>query len=245
MRRKKELKGYFGATAFLLGLFLVGGCVLIPYYRYYDNAQKAYKANDFDTATLELVKSLKENPKFEDAALLLRTVAPLAYEKHEKKVEELENRQDWEGALVEYDIIQGLVEKVKSLGGDYPVVDVSGRRTKALENAAEVHYSKGASLLQSERFLEAETEFKRSLDFVPNYKDARALAEQARNQANLKAAEEHYSKGTSLLKEERFFEAADEFNASLKFVPKYKDAEALAMQAKEKGNLKAAEEHYQ
>jgi TolB-like protein len=119
-------------------------------------------------------------------------------------------------------------------------VDVGERRRQAAEKAAEVHYAKGIEYMESEKFDQAAGEFSRSLGFIPGYKDAQMLWDQARNQANLRAAEENYKRGVAFIDEKKFKEAAIALRTAQTYVPGYKDSQTLYEQAKKEATRRIA-----
>ena len=173
----------FTLSVLSVALLFLGGCSAMEYTfteygEAYKTAEDCYSVGDLDGAVENSIASLSRKPNYEKADRLLREVAPRAYQRHEEKAREYENRADWDGALTEYDTLLALAERVSYLRGDYPTIDtqkIIGRREEAIRNIAETHYSKGVSLMDSGSHREAAQEFKECQYWSPAYKDAQSL----------------------------------------------------------------------
>ena len=180
----------------LVTLLFLWGCATLEYtFTEYGGAYKraveSYKVGDLDGAVRNLVISLTKKPNYEKASLLLKEVAPKAYEKHKNKAIEHEQKEEWDEAVAEYDALLGLAKMVSSLGSDYPKINVQAyaeRREIAVQSAAEAHYKRGISLMEEGEYKKAAKEFKRSLEFVPGYKNAESLYVKSREKALVRVA---------------------------------------------------------
>ena len=106
------------------------------------------------------------------------------------------------------------------------------------------HYEKGKELANQDRLRDASQEFKESLTFVPDFKDAKLLEKKYVNLANQKDALKHYEKGKELANQDRLRDASQEFKESLTFVPDFKDAKSLEKKYENLANNTDAKEHY-
>jgi len=159
---------------------------LTEYGMSYKKAEDRYNAEDYDGAVENLVDSLSSKPNYKKASSLLEEVAPKAYEEHENKAKEFENRTEWEGAIVEYDALLAIAERVSYLRGNYPEIDTQTyieKRKGAVLNIAEAYYIKGVSLMNSGKYREATDEFRNCENWVPGYKDAELLCRESRAKA--------------------------------------------------------------
>jgi len=206
---------------------------LFPAIQYRD-AKKAYTAGNYDKAVTLLAERLRRTPKHKKSIELLLTVLPIAYERHNSAAEDAELRQDWDEAIKEYIAISKLSREIRSLPPvmkpktkppkrvQWPTLDIAVKHRDAIQNAADVHYDRGMSLMESGKGKEAATEFMTAHRYIPNYKDARTFA-----------AEAHYRKGTEMRGQSNFKEAAVEFRSVAQYVRAYKDASSLYTECRE------------
>ncbi len=181
--RIKMRRILFIARIITISATIFGCAALTKYGMYYKEAEKSYKQGDYDKAVSNSVASLKEKPDYEKSIALLNEAAPLAYEEHKTSAEKQEAMRNWDGAVHEYRIIEHLVNLVSSVGRDFPTIDVSSKREKACQNAAESHYQQGLSFLNTGQSKDAAVEFRRAKEFVPSYKDCETLYTKARQEA--------------------------------------------------------------
>lgn len=94
-------------------------------------------------------------------------------------------------------------------------------------------YEEGTTLLEQEKYQDAEAKFKEIKNFDPNFKDSKDLADIA-------FMEPLYSKGLKAMDVQHYREAYDYFDQVMKRRVDYKDAKALKSQALEKGTYTIA-----
>ena len=177
----------------LVTLLFLSGCASMKYAfteygMAYKEAETAYAAGNLDGAVRNLVVALSAKPDYTEAGVLLREIAPKAYEMHENRAQGYTN---WDSVIAEYADLLALAENVASLGGNYPTIDaqsIKQKRDYAVQKAAEAHYSQGIALMEAGRYKEAAAEFKETQHFVLGYKDAEALYSASRTAAIKKIA---------------------------------------------------------
>lgn len=227
---------------------LVASCAsFMEYGKLEDRARKNYLEGDFDSSVFTVVKSLKIEPTYDKAQELVKDVFPKAVDAHIEKINQLKDSNEkfkWDGIVSEY---TKLIELNKAAGSlppltikktkeaiKFEIKDYSVDLSTAKTNAAEAHYQEGVLLSKSgtstrER---AAKEFTIANKYVPNYKDAMALA-----------AEGYYKEGLNLIKQHGVDiqkQAAKEFKTAMSFVPDYKDSAALYEKARKAGVKRVA-----
>ena len=173
-------------------LLFLCGCAgidyLADYGQAYKKAEECYKIGDLDGAVKNCIFALSTKSDHKKASFLLKELLPKAYESHMNKAKIY---TDWDSVIAEYDAIMALSERVSSLKGTYPTIDVqeiAKRREYAVQKAAEAHYNKGISLMERGGYKQAVTEFKECQHFVPGYKDAELLYSKSRAAATTRIA---------------------------------------------------------
>ena len=176
----------------LNSLFVCAGCA---YKTYYKNATAAYNSGNYDHAVYMSVNALKAKPDYPEALELLRTAAPLAYERHISRAEDNEKLRNYDAAVGEYKAIEKLASAIASVRSDIIVEGVPNKKASASRNAAEAHYMEGLTLLQegearrdNEKLKAAAIKFRKAHEFVPGYKDSRSLYDKARKGAMIRVA---------------------------------------------------------
>lgn len=204
----------------------------------YKDGKKAYEMGQNDEALRLLVIKLRKDNDHKDAVALYKVVLPLVIDKHQKNAQDYEARADWDKAFAEYEILNGISEMTSSIAPleetkvdgkkikmpvTVQIIDVSAQRDNVITNAAEAHYQKGISFMQtigsSGRVV---TEFEAARKYIPDYKDSRELC-----------AESLYRDGADLLAKKDHKNAVMKFRRCQEYIPGYKDAVALAEQAKQ------------
>jgi len=93
-------------------------------------------------------------------------------------------------------------------------------------------YLEGERLVGDHHYREAAAAFERALSFVPNFRDAAALALHYSDLANREDARRFYIKGERLMDRQDFDQAAQAFDQADHFVPGFRNARALAERAR-------------
>jgi len=166
----------------------------------YRQAKKQYESGNLDQALKLNVESLQLKSSYVKAQDLLKQVYPKAVEKREIAVLRLRESDDeykWDKLVEQYTALTDIQTAMASLPQlihpktlqvyKYEPRDYSAPLKESKTNAAEFHYQKAYTLMQTSALpdvqKEAAREFKLAMGFVPNYKDSRALYESARKLA--------------------------------------------------------------
>lgn len=184
-------------------LNLTSSCALLTKYgRVTGRARNHHQKGEFDQAVFDAVEALHFKPDYEKAQTILIQAFPEAIESLEAQVGQLKSQSaQFRGDVTAHErkqivtIYETLirlntaVEEVlpllqnSSLDVDFKDyhAELQNARTrfeKARNEAADMHYQKGTILMQQgglENNRRAVDEFKQTLQFVPNYKDAETL----------------------------------------------------------------------
>ncbi len=106
-----------------------------------------------------------------------------------------------------------------------------------LEKEAEKAYTRALEALEEKDYEDAEHSFRKSVRFVPNYKDALDQAVKSRRLAEEAVALDHYSSAKQHSEQGNYLSAYEEFRAALDRVPNFRDAAVLMEEALEKGSF--------
>ncbi|SHM96082.1 hypothetical protein SAMN05444266_11566 [Chitinophaga jiangningensis] len=154
------------------------------------SGEKLYNKGRYDEAVLTFVKKLQKRPNDTKALQLLPAAYDHSLQQHEEKVSQLlrsNNELKWESVRAEYRSMQHLYNAIKSSPAALKVVqpkDYTSAITGAQENAAEVRYDRGTQLLDNgdkASARQAYDEFAAAEKLVPNFRDVKALKEEAYN----------------------------------------------------------------
>ncbi len=204
----------------------------------YKDAKEAYTNGQYDAALRLLVIKLRKDNDHKDAIALFKTVVTLVIDKHQKAAQEHETRKDLDKAFEEYETLVRVNEMLSSITPieetkvdgkkvkqpiAMPKIDVSAQRENVINLAAEAHYQKGVTFMQtvgnSERVV---AEFDAARKYLADYKDCRELS-----------AETLYRDGVDLNAKKDFKAAVMKLRRCQEYMPGYKDAAPLAEQAKQ------------
>lgn len=182
-------------------LLLLGCAALTQYGRLEREARQHYQRGDYDQAVFKCAASLKTNPQYDKAQLLIRDAFRAAVNMHQDMIQQLESsggKFKWDRIASEYEALVKLNQTIKSLP---TLVDKKTRRLIRFElgdyaealaetktNAAEAHYQEGLRLSQKKGVdfqKQAAKEFKAAQQFRPDYKDS-ARRYQSCRQAGIK-----------------------------------------------------------
>ncbi len=204
----------------------------------YKDAKKAYEMGQNDEALRLLVIKLRKDNDHQDAIALFKLVLPLVIDKHQKTAQDYESRKDWDNAFNEYEILGKVSSDISSITPleetkiegkkvkkpiEMPKIDVRAQRENVINNAAEAHYQKGVSFMQTIGSSgRAVAEFDAARKYIPDYKDCRDLCAAAL-----------YRDATDLLAKKDYKNAVMKFRRCQEYIPGYKDSATLAEQAKQ------------
>ncbi|MDP6967451.1 MAG: CsgG/HfaB family protein [Candidatus Marinimicrobia bacterium] len=185
--------------------FLLTGCAMFTAYGQLErSARDSYQRGDYDEAVYDCAQSLRINPSYEKAQLLIQDAFRAAVIDHETTLGQLHNSEDkfrWDRIVSEYEALERLNRVIKQL----PILRLEGRSEiiefdvkhyfdpleEAKQIAAEVHYNEGvtySSLEGIDNKKKAAKEFKTSLRFVAGFKDSAEKYETMRLEAILRIA---------------------------------------------------------
>jgi hypothetical protein len=149
-----------------------------------------YRAGDYDGATYDAARSLRENPGYDKAQALLQDAFRAAVNHHGDRVRELQAsaaKFRWDDIVVEYRALVDLNRTIRDLpfmpnkylpGGALTIQtqDYSDALGAACTQAAQAHYEEGDALSASsdepDIQKQAALQFQKAQEYVPGYKDA-------------------------------------------------------------------------
>ena len=193
MKSRIILIGIFVIVAMLLAT----GCAMFSNYgKLEKSARDNYAEGRYDTAVFECAKSLKLNPKYEKAQILIQDAFKAAANTHENRIRELNlspGKFKWDDIVYEYETLIKINQLIKELPNlkvkktkeiiKFKTTDYTKELADAKTNAAEAHYQEGLTLSKREGIdiqKQAAKEFKSAEHFCPGYKDAASLYEKCR-----------------------------------------------------------------
>ena len=166
-------------------------------------SEKYFQSQQFDLAVKEAIRALMIKPDFERAQEALTLALPAFLRDYDTKISRLKETNltfigdnsvsDWQNIVKEYEflvqsrdqllnlppVINKNDKKIEFSIPDYysNLLEAKGTLSKMKESAAEQHYLEGLKLMKTGNIndsKQAAKEFKKSLSFVPDYKDATA-----------------------------------------------------------------------
>ena len=189
-------------------------------------ASKAYRqANSEFSTTLSFM-----NPYKDAASLALESghLADLAdakqYYNQAKQAVQQHRHRDAAIAFAKADGFIPNYRDARQLAGKYKQI--------ADQEDALAYYQKGDALAQSHQYRAAAQAFNQSLSFVPGFRDAYEQARHYTDLANREDAGRYYARAMDLMDEQAFGRAAQAFEQADRIVPGFRDAEAMANQAR-------------
>lgn len=159
----------------------------------YRDGERALEAGDYVSAASLAIDALDKNAEFEEARSLLSRAFNQGTARWEAAVSDLESS----GEQFAYDSIYPLYEKLEALhstvgdsmhGADFDVERYADRIADAREKAADAHYQAAIAALEKGDFRSARNavrEFNVVQRIVPDFKDAAALQDKARELATV------------------------------------------------------------
>ncbi|MFN6378848.1 MAG: CsgG/HfaB family protein [Flavobacteriales bacterium] len=137
-------------------------------------------------------------------------------------------------AVYAYQKAESYRKKIQGAGVNLEIADFYVQDyNKAKDDYLIELYEEGTTLLEQEKYQEAEVRFKEIKTFDPNFKDSKDLADIA-------FMEPLYSKGVKAMEVQHYREAYDYFDQVIKRKVDYKNAKALKAEALEKGTYTIA-----
>ena len=195
----------YAVTCFLVLMFPLSGCdmkqSLTREGQYLQSAQRAYRSGNPDEAVLYLVESIKNDPSYADAILLLIDLYPEACNRHLKKASGLIQTaigNDWEQVIHEYQSLRFLQNQVSNLPPlkhpnkgtlvEFNYIDIDKTIQEATQHYAQEFYQKGIVLssfypADKLKLREAALSFKKAESILPGYRDAKKQFDTLRERA--------------------------------------------------------------
>ena len=180
---------------------LVGCAALSKYGKLEKSARQAYERGAYDLAVFRCVESLRVNPQYDKAQVLIKNAFRVAVNAHQDKIRALKASSAkfrWDDIAAEYEALIKLSKAIRALPTltvkktkeiiKIEVTDYTEDLAEAKTNAAEAHYQEGLRLSKKEGMdiqKQAAKEFKAVERFSLGYKDAASLYEKCR-QAGVK-----------------------------------------------------------
>jgi len=152
------------------------------------SGEKLYNKGRYDEAVMSFVKKLQKKPTSTVSLQLLPDAYAQAKRLHEDKVTGYLGSNDplkWEYIRNEYNSMQRLYNAIQASPAALAIVkpkDYRNAITGAQENAAQVRYDRGVSLLDEgskQAARQAFDEFQAALSLVPNYRNSKQLMDEA------------------------------------------------------------------
>lgn len=149
---------------------------------------------DEDKTLFDIVKRLNKRSGDEDAAKALPQVYTQVQGKHLKKIDALKNSNElgrWDKLLEEYNALQNMYDAINNSDGAYGLVKPINYQNDIYsikQQAADVYYEQGLTLLQSQYRGDAKKAynyFKKADKWVPGYKDAKLKMDEAFTNATI------------------------------------------------------------
>jgi hypothetical protein len=154
------------------------------------SGEKLYNKGRYDQAVQAFVKKLQKHPQHTTSLQLLPQAYAQSQRQHEDKVNGYlasDNPLKWEYVRQEYRSLQSLYDIIHSSPAALAVVtpkDYRNAITGAQENAAEVRYERGVTLLKKEDKASARRaydEFNAALKLINNYRNSAELRDESFN----------------------------------------------------------------
>ena len=179
---------------------ILAGCAAYTKYGELEaNARQYYQQGDYDLAVFRCAESLRLNPNYNKAQVLIKDVFRAAVNTHNDNIKALKSSSAkfrWDDMVNEYEALIKLNQEIRSLPvltdketGEiirFKITDFTQDITDAKTNAAEAHYQEGICISEKEGMdfkKQAAKEFKAALWFIPGYKDAPNMYEEYRKKA--------------------------------------------------------------
>ena len=182
-------KTFYVTSISLLILFILACASFQQYGKLEKSARQNYQTKNYDLAVYQCANSLRLNPKYEKAQLLIQDAFKTAVLAHESRIEELKGSSSqmfkWDDVVAELQTLIKLNDTIKQLPGlinkktgqeiKIETQRYDARLSAAKNNAAEAHYQEGLKLSEKQGLdiqKKAAKEFKAAQEFVFGYKDA-------------------------------------------------------------------------
>ncbi len=233
-------------------------------------SKQAFKqAREFEDAGLYVeaaeadLQALDKSPKYKEAKVHLRKVAPDAYAELLSQAQNLETGENWDAAVGVYAHLTRMLSRFQRHGVVLETINVKARLGSARRKAADCHYKNGERLFAAGKWRKAANAYLQAHKFVDNYNKALDKAIQAlvnsgnghlKNNAYNKAlkafakildvapnhpvgktklAETHFQMGRAHFEAGEFRQALKEFEKVLAFKPDFEGAEKWVERAYE------------
>lgn len=156
-------------------------------------AERARDSGDTAEAVRLAVRTLIEEPGYEDALAFLQSTIPQSYDEYARRAERAGASGDWDRAYELYEDVEKMSDAIGSLPlqvdeetGEEIVFDTRDVLTKLLEArdmAADMHYTDGLRHEEQGDSKSAAKAFARAMSYIRDFKDARARYQSNRLEA--------------------------------------------------------------
>ncbi|MDY0341962.1 MAG: hypothetical protein RBR28_00190 [Lentimicrobium sp.] len=200
---------------------------------HYLKAEVFFKKGEYETAIKEYTSAFTYSESYKDS----REKTSESYYNIAQNLVSKEKYRDASKKFMSADDITGNYKNAKTLASKYEAM--------ADEKDAQICYDKGTAFVNTDNFRDASIQFNKAVSFMPNFKDAQALATKYKTIADENDAQICYNKGKTLVNVGNFRDAVIQFNKAVSFVSNFKDAKALATKYKNMADEKDAQAHYE
>lgn len=200
---------------------------------HYVKAEDFFEKREYESAIKEYTSAFTFSESYKDS----REKTSESYYNIAQYLVSMEEYRDASKKFISADDITNNYKDAKTLASKYEAM--------ADEKNAQICYEKGTAFVITGSFRDASVQFNKAVSFVPNFKDAQALATKYKTIADEKDAQTCYDKGLALVNAGNFRDAGIQFNKAVSFVSSFKDAQALATKYKNMADEKDAQAHYE
>ncbi len=179
----------------------------------FKKAQEYEEAGLYVEAAEQDLKALQDDPGFKQAKSHLRKIAPQVYDELLRRAETLEQAENWELAVSQYERLSTFVDRFHGHGIVIETINIDTRLRQARRKAAEKHYADAEALFQRQIWRKAADAYMQAHSFVDNF-----------NGSFDKALQSYLRAGEQALAKKLFERAIDDFQAALQTAPGHQQA---------------------
>jgi hypothetical protein len=189
-------------VATLATALILGGCAHVMAY---NQAVEAEKAGNYVRAATQAVTAIEHVKAYPEARALWPRLWPQAATVALARISAFEQGKDWISAVADLEALNTLHRRALTLGLDAPLAPLATRLDQARDQAADSLYLEGLICERKGDLRAAATAYRRSQEFVPDFKDARARYAKSRAAAMVRVAllpfdnTSYYSNASDLL----------------------------------------------
>jgi len=207
---------YRYVAAMLVCAFLLGGCATVGE-RKAKHAEASYAQGDYDTAFDLGYESLVADAWDDRPIRLFPDLVMQVRRLHDQRIR-ADGGRDWDSVARSYDRLKLVNKRLKTIQQWHSVERAQGGE-RFDRNVTEANLERIASLPQT--------------PLEPGFR-----------QAHEHAAQGHYDRATALAATQNFRQAVAEFRTAMRFLPRFRDAEQLALKNEQRANQKDARAAY-